>query len=733
MTSWIGSVREVQTLLDGIALTRNSVARSPTARITTFEEVGESPSPARESPSVTTARVSETAVQHPSVPAPLTEDPFPPALPLRPFSPSPLPDIEELASHWRGFGFGDPRLRAVVTSIDAAYTRAGTVIRRSYYEPWSCTVETLEAELIIANNQIATELSTNRTLKRLPRAYGKIPIKHFTTAANYLNLCHEHHYYAVSYEEHEELFKHLLEFEAVDAKLQALSSTSSWAFNFEQFHESLLERFRRRASSDVSLPEGLRRRILSDTASVNPEQLLPSIEEEPTSGPRGTQQQYVDAPSAGLTTNQRQHADTQNSGPPGTEEYHGGTQYDGQEGPGQYYEGTQDSGGTEYGDQEGPDQYYEGTQDGEGTEYSDQGGTDPYYEGTEYCEGTEHGDQGGTDPYHGGTPYGDRRPSSQTASSQTGWVRHRPLQDVRREIADNYDIEMDGIVVGWNGMGTGIRVCVEYKIGEIAIGRVEPGRFCRYEKSPQTNIISNSRALLQKRDQNTRKQGDPQWTYQDVDSVGLVYYQVDDEFTHDPVSVLTPLPGAHDTVYPLAYLEITWIDNTTTLEPRWKLSRLFKMSAYKIALMLYDIAFKQEKAYKAAKANQRLGTRSLRRNFCSGTRLMCHSQAAAPVLPEAYDGIGDQADGDFRRESPVTRRRRPPRAGPVPARLWTSYNAPLPVTLTEARRKLSDQRYYPTPPYTDSGYGSRATSSATSAVNSSLAHGTNYIRPVLTI
>jgi hypothetical protein len=64
----------------------------------------------------------------------------------------------------------------------------------------------------------------------------------------------------------------------------------------------------------------------------------------------------------------------------------------------------------------------------------------------------------GTDPYHRGTPYGDRRPSPQTASSQTGWVRHHSLQDARREIADNYDVEADGIVVGWNWMGAGTGV-----------------------------------------------------------------------------------------------------------------------------------------------------------------------------------------------------------------------------------------------------------------------------------
>ena len=78
--------------------------------------------------------------------------------------------------------------------------------------------------------------------------------------------------------------------------------------------------------------------------------------------------------------------------------------------------------------------------------------------------------------------------------------------------------------------------------------------------------------------------------------MGLVYYQVDDEFAHDPVSVLTPVPGVQDAVYPLVYLETTWTDNTTTLEPSLKLSRLFKMSCYKIAVMLYDIAFKQGKA-----------------------------------------------------------------------------------------------------------------------------------------
>ena len=72
---------------------------------------------------------------------------------------------------------------------------------------------------------------------------------------------------------------------------------------------------------------------------------------------------------------------------------------------------------------------------------------------------------------------------------------------------------------------------MEYRIGEIATGRAEPGRFHQYEELPEMNITSDSRALLQERDQNTRKLGRPAVeTYQDVDSVGLVYYQVDDEF-----------------------------------------------------------------------------------------------------------------------------------------------------------------------------------------------------------
>jgi hypothetical protein len=160
----------------------------------------------------------------------------------------------------------------------------------------------------------------------------------------------------------------------------------------------------------------------------------------------------------------------------------------------------------------------------------------------------------------GGQPARDFTPQA------TGWVRARPVAEIRRQLADTYRIEVGGVVVGWNWQGkVGTRVCVEYKIGEFATGRVEPGRFHAFEQTPQTNIAVNSRALIQFRDPDTARMTEPEYKADDVVALGLVYWHVEEEYTDDPTAVL--VPGPPDTIYPLTYIEVIWQDGPT-LEPR---------------------------------------------------------------------------------------------------------------------------------------------------------------------
>jgi hypothetical protein len=175
----------------------------------------------------------------------------------------------------------------------------------------------------------------------------------------------------------------------------------------------------------------------------------------------------------------------------------------------------------------------------------------------------------------------------------------RDIDAIERSMAEEFpSIGLtNGIFRGWNIVGCGARVCVEYRIGDARTGRVEPGRLHDFKKSNRTNIAAQMLSLIQSR-QRDGSLSKPRYGRRHVKGLGMVFW--DAQEASDPLSVIQP-SKAPGTVYPWAYVEVEWKHtNQITLEPRRTLPRLLKKSEYWVACFIYKTAANQERKYQQA-------------------------------------------------------------------------------------------------------------------------------------